>query len=110
MAKLRQEERDDALQQDKAYANEADLDASDRALMDIEGEDANGDPGDREAGSLADDYALYQDVGTMPRSETTAPVRDNDDQETLDGLGELDESVRGQTEDRATGDTNDFET
>jgi hypothetical protein len=109
MSKLRQEERDDALAQDKAYANEADLDPSDRAVLDIEGEERNRDPEDREAGTLADDDALYQDVGTMPRSEVTDAVPDNDDAETVDGLGELDESIREQTEDRATGDRNGFD-
>jgi hypothetical protein len=109
MDKLRQEERDDALEQDRAYANEADVDPSDRVLIDAEAEDENRDPADREAGTLGDDDALYQDVGTMPKSGVTAAVPGNDDNETLDGLDELDDAVRSQAEDRATGDANDYD-
>ncbi|WP_152045979.1 hypothetical protein [Aureimonas psammosilenae] len=110
MSKLRQEERDDALPQDKAYANEADLDASDRALLGLEAEDENRDEADREDGSLSGDDDVYRDVGTQPRSETTAVLSDNDDQETLDGLDELEESVREQAEDRVVGNPNGYDT
>ncbi len=110
MSKLKQEERDEAVPQDRAFANEADLDPSDRALAGLEAPDETRDPQDREAGSLADDDALYQDVGTMPRSEVTSAEPDNGDQETMDGLGELDEAVRNQAEDRPTGNPNGFDT
>ncbi|WP_188907014.1 hypothetical protein [Aureimonas endophytica] len=110
MPKLRQEERDEALPQDRAYANEADLDPSDRALLGLEAEDENRDAEDREAGTLADDDDVHRDVGTRPRSEATATEPYNDDQETLDGLDELEESLREQAEDRPTGSGGDYET
>ena len=109
MAKLRQEERDGALPQDGAYANEDDLDPSDRAVMGIEAEDESLDAADREVGTLADDEAVQMDVGTEPVSERTSNDFDNDDQETLDGLDELEESVREQAEDRPIGSGREFE-
>lgn len=110
MPKLRQEERDGALPQDQAFANEDDLDPSDRALLDLKAADENRDPEDREAATLADDDDVHMDVRTQPASETTAIELDNDDQETIDGLDELEESVREQTEDRALGDREGFDT
>jgi hypothetical protein len=109
MPKPRQEERDGALPQDGAFANEDDLHPSDRTAMGIGAEDENLDEADREAGTLADDEAVRMDVGTEPMSETTAADFDNDDQETLDGLDELEESVREQAEDRPIGGGRDFE-
>jgi hypothetical protein len=109
MSKPRQEERDDALPNDKGVANEADLHPSDRALMGVGASDENRDPEDREADGLAADDALYQDVGTQPRSEVTGVEPDNDDQETLDGLDALEESVREQGEDRPIDGRREFE-
>lgn len=109
MSKLRQEERDAALPQDRGFANEEELHPSDRALAGIEAEDESLDAEDRQPGTLADDEATQMDVGTEPRSEETAADYDNDDQETLDGLDELEESVREQAEDRPIGSGRDFE-
>lgn len=110
MPKQRQEERDDALPQDKGFANEDDVHPSDRAVLGITGEDESRDEADREPDTLADDDAVTMDVGTEPRSEETSADYDNDDQETLDGLDELEESVREQAEDRSLGDRNGFDT
>ncbi|KAB0680783.1 hypothetical protein [Aureimonas leprariae] len=109
MSKLRQEERDAALPQDGAFANEDDLHPSDRAVAGLEAEDEGLDPADRQPGTLADDDATQMDVGTEPRSEETSVDYANDDQETLDGLDELEESVREQAEDRPLGSASEFE-
>lgn len=103
MSKPRQEERDGALPQDKAYANEDDLHPSDRAILGLKSADDSRDPDDRETDSLLDDDDLYQDVGTRLVSETTSAEPYNDDQETIDGLDELEEAVREQAEDRPLG-------
>lgn len=109
MPKLRQEERDDALPQDKYFANEDDLHPSDRAVLGTDAEGGGLDDEDREPDTLGDDDAVSMNVGTEPRSEETSVDFDNDDQETLDGLDELEESVREQAEDRPVGSGSDFE-
>jgi hypothetical protein len=48
------------------------------------------------------------DVATQPMSEITAGNDASGGHETADGLADLEESVRQQVEDRATGDDRDY--
>ncbi|KQT53214.1 hypothetical protein ASG43_18485 [Aureimonas sp. Leaf454] len=90
------------------YAAEGELLDADQPILESAGGESRRDPDDREPASLADDDALYMDVATQPMSEITAGNDASGGHETADGLADLEESVRQQTEDRATGDDRDY--
>lgn len=68
-----------------------------------------GDPADREAGTLSDDDDVHADVSSTPMSDRVVVDSLSGDRETVDGLDELDEAVRQQSEDKAPGTTEDFQ-
>lgn len=90
------------------YAAEGELIDADQPVLESAGGESPRDPEDHVPESLADDDALYMDVATQPISEVTAVNDASGSHETADGLDEMDEAVRQQTEDRATGDDRDY--
>jgi hypothetical protein len=90
------------------YAAEGELIDADQPILESPGGESRRDPADREPASLDEDDALYMDVATQPMSEFTAADGGAGLIDTADGLDEIEESVRQQAEDRATGDHEDY--
>lgn len=102
------EQRDPQTGHDGDYANQPSLSPADQALLESATAEATRDAADRQPGTLDDDDDLYTNVGTEPMSDITAPDATSGYDETVDGLDDLEETVRQQAEDRPIGGREDF--
>ncbi|MEH6720094.1 MAG: hypothetical protein V7704_14520 [Aurantimonas endophytica] len=94
------------IRDDAAAAGE--LTESDRALLDSAEREAS-ESVDVDPNSLEADDAVRVDVGTQPASVTSSQALEDDGYEdTIDGLDPLEEAVRQQAEDHASGDDEDY--
>ncbi|RIY03240.1 hypothetical protein D3218_00225 [Aureimonas flava] len=89
--------------QHSEFAETAQLDQADRALLESATAEALRDEADRRSDTPADDDATRIDVRAEPRSEITAAMPGTGYDETEDGLANQDEAVRSQAEDRVAG-------
>jgi hypothetical protein len=84
------------------FANEAEISERDRALLVTP---QGREPGaHNEAPSVADEEIADKTIGARPRSEVTDQRDASGDEETVDGLNAIEESVRHAAEDTAEPD------
>jgi hypothetical protein len=93
---------------DDAIPGDGELTDSDRALLESAAQEKR-DPTDAAPDSLEANDAIRLDVGTQPASVTSRQALEYDGYEdNIDGLAPLEEVVRQQAEDRATGEEEDY--
>lgn len=108
MSKIFPEQREPSTAPETSYAAEGELIDADEPLLGGPSGEFERDQADREPGTFYADDAVNMDVSAQPRSEITAGFPDSGYDETLDGLSDIEETLRQQAEDRVTGDDEDF--